>query len=148
MDLGWRSFGSCHGPPGSHLPTMPLTEVTLVTPSPCPFLTHIPTPILNFLPTISCQTWFFLPATLDFEASTHILISCHLTGFHHSVHIHLDLNLGSCPETMSLSTDVILTFPWSSTSVVRVVVRDKIPPQAFHLTTVPSCPRKKPLALV
>lgn len=90
---------------------------------PCPPLNLVPTSTLSCLPRICCQTWLFLPGTLDFWVSTLMPISFHLTGFSPAFPSHLDLNLACCREPMSLPTDVILAFPWCSSTPAMAVIR-------------------------
>ena len=91
------------------------------------------TATFSCLPMI-CQTWLFLPRTL-------CIYSYFISSgwFQPSIPSHLDLNFAWCPEPMSLSTDVILAFPWCSSTSALAVIRGKWCPLE-HFTYLPPPP--------
>ena len=84
------------------------------------------------------QTWLFLPRTL-------CIYSYFISSgwFQPSVASHLDLNFAWCPEPMALSTDVILAFPWCSSTSALAVIRGKWCPLK-HFTYLPPLPAPRP----
>lgn len=110
-----------HGPPSIHLPTLPLTKVTLLTPPHCPFLTLIPLLPSAVFPWSAVQTWLFLLWILDFWTSTYRPISFHLSGFSLAFPAFLDLNLDFVAQNLPI--DVI--FSWSISTPAMAVIRGK-----------------------
>lgn len=115
VDLRWKSFGSWPGPLGSDLSTLPLTKVTLLTRPPC----HPSSS--SSLPPAAVFPWSVKHGFSYWELCIYSISS---DWFQPSVPSHLDLNFAWCPEPMSLSTDVILAFPWCSSTSALTEVND------------------------
>ena len=81
-----------------------------------------------------CQTWLFLLRAL-------CICSYFISSgwFQPSIPSHLDLNFAWCPEAVSLSMDVILAFPWCSSTSALAVIRGKWCPLK-HFTYLPPPP--------